>query len=192
MSYQSFESRDFPVSRGFTLTELLIVVAIAGILLTFAVPSFTESIQNNRMATQINELHATLSFARSEAVKRNRTVTVCRSDNATNCNGDWQDGWIVFLDTNFDGTFNGTDEILRVHGGLNEDMTLDFDQTRVSYGSSGIATGGMNGTFTLCDQRGDLRSKGLIIGASGRPRLAQDSDENGIPEDGSDSDLACS
>ena len=179
-------------SAGFTLTELLIVVAIGGILLTFAVPSFTETIQNNRMATQINELHASLSFARSEAVKRNRTVTVCRSDNASTCSGDWQDGWIVFLDTNFDGAFNGSDEILRVHGALNEDMTLDFDQTRVSYASSGIASGGMNGTFTLCDQRGDLRARGLLIGASGRPRLATDSDDNGIPEDGSSTDLACS
>ena len=179
-------------SRGFTLTELLIVVAIGGILLTFAVPSFTESIQNNRMATQINELHASLSFARSEAVKRNGSVTMCRSSNATSCTGDWQDGWIVFLDTNFDGAFNGTDEVLRVHGGMNEDMTLDFDQTRVTYASSGIATGGMNGTFTLCDHRGDLRARGLLIGASGRPRLAVDSNENGIPEDGSSTDLACS
>lgn len=185
MSSQSRES------RGFTLTELLIVIAIGGILLTFAVPSFTESIQNNRMATQINELHASLSFARSEAVKRNRTVTVCRGNVDDGCDGDWHDGWIVFVDANSNGDRDAGEEVVRVHGGLNEDLTLSFDDTPVSYDSSGIATRGINSTFTLCDHRGEARSKGLVIGASGRPRLAADSDDNGIPEDGSSDDLEC-
>lgn len=179
-------------SKGFTLTELLIVVAIAGILLNFAVPSFTETLKDNRMATQINELHATLSYARSEAIIRNATVTMCRSSNGASCAGSWHDGWIVFVDTNVDGDADAGEQILRVHDGRNSDLTLSFDQTRVSYASSGIATGGLNGTFTLCDNRGDTRARGLVIGASGRPHLATDSNENGIPENGSSADLNCS
>ena len=179
-------------ARGLTLVELMITIAVASILLSLAVPSFTTSIRNNRMVTDINELHASLSFARSEAVKRDRNVTMCRSSNGSSCTGNWQDGWIVFVDNNFNGTVDAGDEILRQHGALGGGDTLTFSQTRVIYDSSGLARAGSNGTFTLCDSRGAQSAKGLVIGVSGRPRLAIDSDSNGIPEDDNGNDLACS
>jgi len=179
-------------ARGLTLVELMITIAVASILLSLAVPSFTTSIRNNRMVTDINELHASLSLARSEAVKRDRNVTMCRSSNGSSCTGNWQDGWIVFVDNNFNGAVDAGDEILRQHGALGGGDSLAFSQTRVIYDSSGLARTGSNGTFTLCDSRGAQSAKGLVIGVSGRPRLAIDTDSNGIPEDENGNDLACS
>ncbi len=69
--------------------------------------------------------------------------------------------------------------------------TLVFSQTRVIYAGNGVARGGSNGTFTLCDSRGATSAKGLIIGPSGRPRHAMDSDANGILQDGNNLDLVC-
>ena len=178
-------------ASGLTLVELMITLAIASILITSAAPSFTASIQNTRMSTQINELHASLSLARSEAIKRNRNVTVCRSSNAASCTGAWQNGWIVFVDNDFDGSVDVGDEILRVHGAIPEGSALGFSQTRVIYRTNGIARGGSNGTFTLCDSRGATSAKGLIIGPSGRPRMAADDDDNDIPQDANDDDLVC-
>jgi type IV fimbrial biogenesis protein FimT len=179
-------------NKGFTIIELMIGLAVAGILISFAVPSFTASIQNNRMATQINELHAALSLARSEAIKRNNNATVCRSSNGTICTGNWHDGWIVFVDDNSNGDVDAGEEILRVHGAIQGDSTLTFSQTRVIYASNGIARAGSNGTFTLCDSRGTPSARGLVVGLSGRPRMAVDSNDNDIPEDGAGTDLACS
>ncbi len=102
----------------------MIALAVAAILLSIAVPSFTASIQNNRMVTQINDLHTSLSYARSEAVKRNNNVTVCKSSNGTSCTGNWDNGWIVFVDNNFNGTVDAGDVILRVHGSIAGDITL--------------------------------------------------------------------
>ena len=165
-------------SRGLTLLELMITLAVAGILIASSAPSFTASIRNTRLVTQVNELQASLSMARSEAVKRNENVTVCRSSDSASCTGAWQDGWIVFLDIDGDGSVDGGDgdEVLRVHDSLSGDNSLTFSLANIVYGANGIASSGVNGVFTLCDVRGTAHVKGLVIGLSGRPRLAIDSD----------------
>jgi type IV fimbrial biogenesis protein FimT len=182
-------------NKGLTMLELMITLAIAGILIASAAPSFRESIQNTRMVTQVNELQAALSLARSEAVKRNENVTVCPRDPdeiVPTCADNWQDGWIVFVDLDSSGDIDrdtndcktdvDTDEdldedcVLRVHQSLSGGNTLAFSQDDVIFEPEGITTSGIKGVFTLCDSRGSDKVKGLVIGPSGRPRLAISSD----------------
>jgi len=181
---------------GLTLVELLVVLAVAAILAQIALPNFSEIIQNNRSATQLNDLQTSLTFARSEAIKRNRSVGICKANaSGTACQDsgvNWHAGWLVFEDLDNSGDFDAGETILSVHGALTENTTLKFTPARVVYTGTGLASQGVNGTYTLCDDRGAGYSKGLIIAAGGRPRLAIDSDANGIPEDASGSDLSCS
>lgn len=87
---------DVPTAtRGFTLVELLVTMAVAAILLTVAVPNFQMFVLNSRMTTQANDLITAFNMARSEAVKRAASVTVCASSNGTTCTGTWAQGWIV-------------------------------------------------------------------------------------------------
>ncbi|HZP11008.1 MAG TPA: prepilin-type N-terminal cleavage/methylation domain-containing protein [Nevskiaceae bacterium] len=62
-------------SSGFTLVELVITIAVAGVLLAMAVPSFTRTIVSNRLATTANGVIASLNAARLEAIRRNAVVT---------------------------------------------------------------------------------------------------------------------
>ncbi len=182
-------------SRGVTLIELLVVLAIAAVLAQIALPDFSDIIKNNRSAARINELQTSLTFARSEAIKRNSPVSLCKSTNGSSCQNSgeiWQTGWIVFVDLNNNGSVDADDEVLSLHGGSTEQFTLTFAQPRVTYQGVGLASQGLNGIYVLCDDRGAEKAKGLIIGAGGRPRLAVDQDGNGIVEDASGSDIECS
>ena len=97
--------------RGFTLVEMLVVMAISAILIAAAVPSFQAITASSRASSASGMLISSLEFARSEAIRRNQAVTVCRTTNANaaenvlSCSetagagfdgNDWGSGWIVF------------------------------------------------------------------------------------------------
>jgi type IV fimbrial biogenesis protein FimT len=176
---------------GITIIELMITLTVIAILTAVAAPTFTSLIQDNRLVTQVNELQASLSFARSEAIRRNNYVTTCRSNDGTSCSGNWENGWIVFVNDNADSTVNGGEAVLLIHGAITSNNTITFNRARVTYTGNGIARGGSNGTFTLCDDRGPTSAKGIIVSNTGRARLAIDSNANGIVENGSNTNVSC-
>lgn len=95
-------------SSGFTLTELMVVVAILAVLLAIGLPSFNDTFQRNRVATMSNEVIGALSLARSEAIRTTRGGGMCPTTNGTACAGtSWNGGWLVWanqgtVDTTFD------------------------------------------------------------------------------------------
>lgn len=82
---------------GFTLIELMVAVAVVAILLGLALPSFQGSMRSSRVTTTTNELLASLSLARTEAIRGLGPAGVCPSANGDDCNSaDWAVGWIVW------------------------------------------------------------------------------------------------
>src|SRR5689334_5001221 len=76
-------------NAGFTIVEMMIVVLIVGILTALAVPSMRDMIRNQRVKTASFDVFAGLVLARSEAIKRNISITL--TPNA----GDWSKGWVA-------------------------------------------------------------------------------------------------
>ena len=90
---------------GFNIIELMVTIAVLGVLLGVGVPGMQALIQNNRLTSQINLLSTSLSHARSEAIKLNQRVLVCVSTDGAQCEAagsgtTWDDGWLVFVDRN--------------------------------------------------------------------------------------------
>jgi type IV fimbrial biogenesis protein FimT len=84
-------------SGGFTIIELMVALAVLAILVTLAVPNFNDATLSARLNGFANSLVAGAQVARSEAIKRNADITLCKSANGTTCagSGGWQQGWII-------------------------------------------------------------------------------------------------
>ena len=146
---------------GFTLVELLMTLVVAGILVTLAVPAFTDTIRNNRLTSRTNELITAFNVARSEAIKRASNVTVCvSSDQATCTAGNWQDGWIVRNDSN--------NEVLRIFGPMKGSTSVTAADTAFQYTSRGLLSSNAASTLTVCAATGKP-GRQIDITPTGRP-----------------------
>ncbi|MBI4195798.1 MAG: GspH/FimT family pseudopilin [Betaproteobacteria bacterium] len=76
-------------ARGFTLIELMIVVVLLAVLISLAAPSMRDLVRDQRIKTATFDVYSSLVYARSEAIKRNGSVSVI--PNA----GGWANGWSV-------------------------------------------------------------------------------------------------
>ncbi|MGH8501581.1 MAG: GspH/FimT family pseudopilin [Gammaproteobacteria bacterium] len=178
---------------GFTLIELMVTVAVAAILVTVAVPSFQTMIESNGLTSQVNQFITALNGARSEAVKRGKQITLCKSADGNGCGGStigYEAGWIVFVDDNQDGVRQTTEELLRFSGALKQSYTLRESNnfvTRISFKPSGEANS--LGTFVLCKDNNTSKSRTVIVIRTGRMRSGQDTDKDGIPEGGDGNEI---
>ena len=170
--------------KGFTLVELMIVVLITAVLIGVAIPSFTGLIKNNRLATQINLFTSAMSLARSEAVKRNQNVVLCKRANNNACGGNgttWDIGWIVFADDDGDGNLDGGEARIQLFDGIAAGYTLtpSVDFNAIVYSANGRATmenGALfnNLTFSLCEPDSNVvLSRQLILNGTGSARLVE-------------------
>ncbi len=105
-------------SDGFTLLELMITIVISSLVLVFSAPVFREMIANNRSTGLANDLVAALNLTRSEAVRRGADVSVCASSDGNSCASSWAQGWIVFVDSDENGSrdtgVGSSEAVLRV------------------------------------------------------------------------------
>lgn len=165
--------------KGLTLTELMTAMAIAAIVVSMAIPTFSTTIARNRIVTHTNEFLGYLHYTRNEAITRGRRVRMCRSSNAINCDpedGGWELGFIVFVDTNNNNVKDADEMLLRERTKFDSKVTITGNSMiddYIAYSSDGRTrtnTGAFqSGTLNVCDKDTNLKSA-IVISKVGRAR----------------------
>ncbi|BFM08993.1 GspH/FimT family pseudopilin [Halioxenophilus aromaticivorans] len=169
--------------KGFTLVELLIVIAIVAILAVVAVPNFNETMQRNRMVANANEILSAIQYARAEALRQGGRVFLAPVD-GTN----WPNGLVVYLDADDDDMLD-TGEEIRVWQALASGSALSAvaGATAIEFDSRGFAAANGTGTppsdteeaFKLCDNRDDETGRYINLLISGSAWIGDADDCNG-------------
>ncbi len=161
--------------QGFTLVELIITISVAAILLTISVPAFRALTRTFQLSTQANIFVTSVNVSRAESIRRSRRVTLCPSADGTGCaaSGNWDQGWIVFVDLDNDAARDAGEDLIAVHGALEGGLTLIGDSDVSNYisfrsdGTSRLANGTsfQSGTITLCQED---RGIDIVLSPTGR------------------------
>lgn len=168
---------------GYTLVELLMGIGIGTGGLAMAVPAMNDLLNAARVQTGAQALSSSLALARSEAVKRNGRVVMCKSPQGSRCerNGGWEQGWIIFQDMNNNAHLDQGEDILHREAGMTTALSMRGN-TPVShyvsytpYGRTRQVSGAFQaGTFTVCGNASSgVKGRQVVINSVGRARVAQ-------------------
>lgn len=181
---------------GFTLLELMVVIAVVGILAGMSMPGLSTMLQTNAAETLLNDLARTMSMARASAVSRGQLVTLCRSADKKSCSGEWHSGMLVFLDRDGDRIVDAGEEVLHVTSAATMPGTLKLrsfpNKQYLQFTPAGLINN-QTGNFTWCPADNDARqAQQLIFNITGRVRFAVDADHDGLREGADGKPLSCS
>jgi type IV fimbrial biogenesis protein FimT len=168
-------------ARGFTLVELLVTVCTVALLLGLAAPPLVATADGMRLSATANTFLAQLHLARSEAIKRNTPVAICKSADGEACSatGGWEQGWIVFHDINNDGLRQVGEPRIQRFAALPAGLRLVGNFSVAAYvsfagnGTTRMTTGAFQaGTLTVCQASLEAaEARQIVINAIGRPRV---------------------
>ena len=146
---------------GVTMIELMIAVIVLAILMAIAVPSFRNASLGSRLSAGANDLLASVQLARSEAIKRNQTITVCASSDGVACAaaGGWEQGWIIV---------DAAAVVIQHQQGLPDGYRVTQSGGTSALSFQPIGIGATAATFTVCrDDPDGSQERVLSITAAG-------------------------
>jgi type IV fimbrial biogenesis protein FimT len=148
--------------NGFTIIELMMTLAILGVILMIAAPSFNDLALKSRVSSAATEIQLSLLLARSEAVKRNATVSIAPVNPAA-----WSEGWnVAYVDA------GGVTRTLKTQAAYTGTMTVNGPATVVAYGRDGRLTGTTDVTFAVTvPDHARVPAKVVAVDLSGRPSV---------------------
>jgi type IV fimbrial biogenesis protein FimT len=166
---------------GATLLELIVAMGVAAVLLTLAVPAFSEVMVSSKLTTLANSFLSNLYLARSEAIKRNSRAVLCKSADGLACSdsGGWQQGWILFHDANNNAALDASEAVILTQSALPSGFMLTGNtpvSEYISYSPTGgakLTSGALQfGTLTLCSNSSSSgNARHIVISSTGRPRI---------------------
>lgn len=162
--------------RGFTLLELLIAVVVASILVTIGLPAFSASARHNCTVTGANAMLTVLAAARSEALKRDRLVFLCRTSDGEHCStspAGWDSGYLMYLDDDGNGRREPAEPLLKVEQPLSSCASIRAASSGYANALSydGLGKASALGSFRIIARSDSSYERRVVVSPSGRPRV---------------------
>ena len=169
-------------SRGMTLVELMVGLAISATALGVVLPSFNTMLERQRVAAAHNLLHSALNQARTVAIVERKNTVVCPSDDGQSCrlNGTWERGWMSFVDDNANGRKEANEKVFSSRLEVVNQLLIRSSSSRPTarFMPSGRSAGS-NMSIRLCTTQGQAL-QALIINNGGRVRRSEASENAGL------------
>lgn len=182
--------------RGFTLFELVTVIAVISIIVVISTPFFTSLLRSYEANQVFSQLYPPLSDARNKAASLHYSVGLCGSSDQISCDNNWNAGVLLFSDQNSDRILQNTEQVLNYYpiqlkygtlswrgAGLPVSNVLLYDADRGRLNMS-------NGSFKYCAEQSQWYRM-VILPKFGQPRQSKDSNNDGIHETASGSNISC-
>jgi type IV fimbrial biogenesis protein FimT len=163
--------------KGFSLIELLMGLAIAGIVLQLVSPAFATLIESNQSQQAAQALFSGIRTARSEAITRNQAVVI------HGINGDWSQGWRIILDISGKGEMDSDNPLLaeRQSGARLSIVGNGPVESSIRFRGQGEALFG--GTLHICAVRVPVSQHQVVLARTGRVSLRSDKAEQALCEE---------
>ena len=183
-------------ATGFTLLELLTTLALAAVIMVFAIPGMQSLVERHQARSALQDLRAGIHLARQTAINKNVNVIICpRREDTCGPRNTWHAGAIIFEDRDNSRTRTADDLIV---GYLNPIPSGQIywrafrSRSYLKFTGSGL-TDWQNGNLLYCPNNGDpTLARQLILNVAGRTYPSRDANGNGIHEDTRGRDLSCS
>lgn len=161
---------------GFTLIEMMVALTVLGVLMVIAVPSFNNAILGNKLSGYANNFIGSAQLARSEAIKRNAQVVMCRSSDGASCagSGGWQQGWIIFADNGAlthkgNGVLDSDETRIQYQQGLGADFAFTGSVYTIVFESTGLNATPVTTPLVLCRANPvGTQERAITVSATGR------------------------
>jgi type IV fimbrial biogenesis protein FimT len=163
---KSFQSRHSNMP-GYSLTELLVTLAVMGILAAQAAPAFQQTIGIAKQRAYSNALQDAIRLARQAAANEGSTITVCPLADNEACGNDWSLGWVVLRSET--GVSDAVALTIRKKRITDPQIKITANRSQFSFEPSGRSS---NGTVLLCAS-GSGQPSAVIVSYTGKSRVSQ-------------------
>jgi len=186
----------FSATKGFTLIELMVSIAVTSILTVMTIMNLGEFIVQMRVDNEISQLNRLLFITRNHAIASGEKVILCPLNASYQCTTNWHEELSVFIDSNDNKMFDSlsNEKIITVKPAITKGDTLKYGQgrTKITYKPTGHLSGLANGTFKYCPKTYKKRARGIIVARSGRFHQSSDLNNDGFEESRSNNRITCS
>ncbi|WP_109581864.1 GspH/FimT family pseudopilin [Cupriavidus plantarum] len=159
---------------GFTLIEMLVAVTVLGVVAMAALPNLSSFTHNSKIRSEASSFASDMEVARSEAARRNATITICPSQDGNACSEDWSLPRVIFFDANNDGAYGNGDDLIR--RGNTPPARIVITATDLaaptyirfrSFGPSNSPTA----SWQICENGSALSGQTITMTGSGKPYI---------------------